>query len=237
MMISESDATMKLSRVVMAATLAFAVAQAVAVAAPQASAQPAAAQNVQNSVPLDEQIARRIANDPVLKADAIRVAVDGSVATLSGIVADEADRVSAEQLAMVPGITRVENKLVTRDGAKSKVKGTAGKAAEKTKSGAVKVGEKSKDVGVKVAEKTKAGVSKTDEVLTDGWVSSRIRTKFMGDESLRNSDIQVNADKHVVTLSGTVVSDAARTKALAIAKQVEGVDSVVDQLTVAPPKS
>jgi len=210
---------MKFSSVVMAAMLAVSVAA-----------------QVQNSPPLDEQIARRIANDPVLKADAIKVTVDGDVATLTGIVADGADRAAAEQLAMVPGISRVENKLVTRDGARSKVKDTAGKAADKTKSGAVKVGEKSKDVGVKVAEKTKAGVSKTDEVLTDGWVSSRIRTKFMGDESLRNSDIQVNADKHVVTLSGTVVSDAARTKAVAIAKQVEGVDSVVDKLTVAPPK-
>jgi hyperosmotically inducible protein len=222
---------MKLSRVVLAATLAVAVAPVAAI--PPA----AAAQNVQNAPPLDEQIARRIANDPVLKADAIKVTVDGDVATLTGIVADAADRASAEQLAMVPGITRVENKLVTRDGAKSKVKNTAGKAAEKTKSGAEKVGEKSKEVGVTVVEKTKAGVSKTDSVLTDGWVSSRIRTKFMGEESLRASDIQVDANKHVVTLSGTVVSDAARTKALAIAKEVEGVDSVVDKLTVAPPKS
>jgi osmotically-inducible protein OsmY len=186
-----------------------------------ASAGQAASQSDQR--PLDEQIAKRIANDPVLKADAIKVTVDGSVATLSGMVADEADRVNAEQLAMVPGITSVDNKLVTRGGVGSKVKGTAGKAAEKTKTGAEKVGEKSKAVGGKVVDKTK-----------DGWISSRIKTKFMGDESLRESNIQVNADNHVVTLSGTVVSDAAHDKAIAIAKDVEGVDSVVDKLAVAP---
>src|SRR5689334_1677897 len=193
---------------------------------------PAAAQTASRSATvtaqdrdLDTVIAKRIADDPTLKTDAIKVSVEGGVVTLSGMVATNADRAKAERLAHVPGVTRVENNLTTRGEAKGKVTGTAGK-----------VGAKSKDVGGKVADKTKEGASKTGEVATDGWISTRIKTKFMGEQALRESDIKVDTDNHVVTLSGTVVSAAARTKAVAMAKDVEGVHQVVDKLTVAPQK-
>ena len=174
---------------------------------------------------LDQRIAKRLADDPTLKTDAIKVSVEGGVVTLSGMVATEADKERAGKLAHVSGVTRVDNKLTTHDGTKSKVKGTAGK-----------VGEKSKDVGEKVVDKSKAGASKTGEVVTDGWISTRIKTNFMGEESLRESDIKVDSDDHVVTLTGTVVSPAAHAKALQIAKDVEGVKRVVDKLTVVAKK-
>src|SRR5258708_7128186 len=83
-----------------------------------------------------------------------------------------------------------------------------------------------------VVDKTKEIGSKTGEVTTDGWISTRIKTNFMGEEMLRQSDIKVDTDDHVVTLSGSVVSAAARAKAISIAKGVEGVHRVVDKLTV-----
>ena len=172
---------------------------------------------------LDSLIATRIANDPTLKTDAIKVTVEGGVVTLSGMVASDADKAKAERLARVPGVTRVDNKLVAHEHATSKVKGTAGE-----------VGEKSKDSGGKVVDKTKEGASKTGEVVTDGWITTRIKTKFMGEESLRQSDIKVDTDNHVVTLSGTVPNALARAKAVAEAKKVEGVDRVVDKLKVMP---
>lgn len=172
---------------------------------------------------IDSLIATRIASDPTLKTDAIKVTVEGGVVTLSGLVATDADKAKAEKLARVPGVTKVENKLKTREGAKDKVKGTAGK-----------VGDKSKDAGGKVVDKSKEGASKTGEVVTDGWISTRIKTKFMGDEGLRASDIKVDTNDHVVTLSGTVVNAAAHAKALEMAKDVEGVHRVVDKLKVAP---
>ena len=106
---------------------------------------------------LDSLIAKRIANDPTLKTDAIKVTVEGGVVTLSGMVKTEADKAKAGRLAHVEGVTRVENNLTTRDETTSKVKGTAGK-----------VGDKTKDVGGKVVDKTKDGVSKTGEVMTEG---------------------------------------------------------------------
>lgn len=103
---------------------------------------------------------------------------------------------------------------------------------EKTKAGA----EKTKDAVVKgatvVGEKTKDGLSKTGEVMTDGWITTRVKTRFVSDDLLKGSDISVDTDKHVVTLKGTVTSSAGRTKAGVIAGRTEGVDRVVNQLTV-----
>jgi len=195
---------------------------------------------------LETRLEKRIHGDATLKKYDIDVDVHNGVATLTGTVATEAERTKAATLANVPGITRVDNKIVTDlDAGTRGVKGTAGKVGEKTKEGAEKVGEKtkegaskvgekSKDVGGKVVDKTKEGVSKTGEVITDGWITTRIKSKYIGDEALRASDISVDTNDHVVTLSGTVVSEAARTKAVADAKEVEGVHRVVDKLRVVP---
>jgi len=97
-----------------------------------------------------------------------------------------------------------------------------------------------KDVVVKdatiVAEHTKDGLSKTGEVITDGWITSRIHERFVGESRLKQSDISVDTDKHVVTLTGTVLSAAGRRKATSIAKRTEGVHSVVNHLTIGPKK-
>jgi hyperosmotically inducible protein len=159
----------------------------------------------------DEQLASlittKIANDKTLGADAVKVTVEGGVVTLSGMVAKDADKAKAASLARVPGVVRVDNKLSSRE-----------KATNKAKQG---------------AEKTKEAVSKTGEVITDGWISTRIKTKFMGDEALRASDIKVDTNDNVVTLTGAVPDDAARAKAIAMAKDVEGVKRVVNKLAVA----
>ena len=162
-------------------------------------------------------IATKIASDKGLKPDGIKVTVDGGVVTLTGMVPRDADLSQVEQLARVPGVSRVENKLTSREKVTDKAKDTAGKVVDKSKKG---------------VDKTKQALSKTGEVITDAWISSRIKTKFMGDEGLRASAINVDSSDHVVTLSGAVSNAAARAKALSMAKGVEGVDRVIDKLTV-----
>jgi len=85
-----------------------------------------------------------------------------------------------------------------------------------------------------VGEKTKDGLSKTGEVMTDGWITTRVHSRFVGEDLLKDSDIKVDTDKHVVTLKGTVTNPAGRRKAIAIAKGTEGVRRVVNHLTIAP---
>jgi hyperosmotically inducible protein len=109
-------------------------------------------------------------------------------------------------------------------------------AQEKIKEGA----EKTKDAVVKgstaVADKTKDALSKTGEVITDGWITTRVHERFIGEGLLKNSDISVDTDKHVVTLKGTVTNVAGRRRATSIAKGTEGVHSVVNHLTIGPKK-
>lgn len=68
--------------------------------------------------------------------------------------------------------------------------------------------------------------------ITDAWITTSIKTRFMGEDALRESTIDVDTDRHVVTLSGTVVSEAAHEKALDIVKDTDGVNKIVDNLTV-----
>ena len=51
-------------------------------------------------------------------------------------------------------------------------------------------------------------------------------------DDLRDSTINVDVDNGVVTLTGTVASAAQKTRAEAVAKAVEGVKSVKNQLKV-----
>src|SRR5204862_399731 len=115
---------------------------------------------------------------------------------------------------------KVEEK--TKAGAE-KAKAGAEKAADKTKEGADKALEKTKEGAGTVADKTKEGVSKTGEVITDGWITTRVKSKFVGEDLLKDSDIHVSTDNHAVTLTGTVMSAAARARAVEQAKEVEGV--------------
>lgn len=105
---------------------------------------------------------------------------------------------------------------------------------EKTKEGAVKA----KDAVVKgtkvAAEKTKDGLSKTGEVMTDGWITTRVHARLVDEDLLKDSDIDVDTSKHVVTLKGTVMGQAGRARAASVALKTEGVRRVVNQLTIGP---
>jgi osmotically-inducible protein OsmY len=101
--------------------------------------------------------------------------------------------------------------------------------------------DKTKDAVVKDAKtavtKTQDGMSKTGEVMTDAWITSRVHERFVGEGLLKNSDISVATDKHVVTLTGTVVGRAGRARAASVALHTEGVRRVVNRLTIGPKPS
>src|SRR4051812_34294193 len=111
-------------------------------------------------------------------------------------------------------------------------------ALSATTASASQVVEKTKDAVVKdskiVAAKTKEGLSKTGEVMTDAWITTRVHERFVGEESLKDSDISVDTSHHVVTLKGTVMDRVGRARAARVALKTEGVHRVVNHLTVGP---
>jgi osmotically-inducible protein OsmY len=68
----------------------------------------------------------------------------------------------------------------------------------------------------------------------DGWLWTKTRALLATAEDLRDSTINVDVDNAVVTLSGTVATPAQKLKAAQVAKGVEGVKSVKNNLTVSP---
>ena len=106
------------------------------------------------------------------------------------------------------------------------------KAGSKTKKVVKKAGHETKEGAEAVGEKTKDGLSKTGEVITDGWITTHVKAKFVGEDLLKNSDIDVDTKDHVVTLTGTVPSAADKTHAVDVARSTDGVNSVVDNLKI-----
>jgi hypothetical protein len=69
---------------------------------------------------------------------------------------------------------------------------------------------------------------------TDAQVASDVQNKINGDSSIPDKQLNINANNGVITLTGTVASDAARNAAANDAAQIEGVKTVVNNLEVAP---
>jgi osmotically-inducible protein OsmY len=72
----------------------------------------------------------------------------------------------------------------------------------------------------------------TDESATDSGLVARIQSKFYQHDNLRRSNVAVAADSGVVTLSGTVTSEARKRDAVAVARNTDGVSEVRDELKV-----
>lgn len=69
----------------------------------------------------------------------------------------------------------------------------------------------------------------------DIGITTKVKSLLDSDRAISNSaQIQVTTEKKVVTLAGPVDSPATKAHAVTIAKGVEGVKKVVDNLTVAP---
>ena len=111
-------------------------------------------------------------------------------------------------------------------------KNVAQKAGEETKEIAIKTADKTTQIAGEVGQKTKEIVSTTGEVITDGWITTKVSAKFVDETLLKGSNVNVDTNNRVVTLKGTVGSDAAKARAAAIARGTEGVTRVVNQLVV-----
>jgi hyperosmotically inducible protein len=70
--------------------------------------------------------------------------------------------------------------------------------------------------------------------IKDGWLVMKVHSEMVDEDVLNGSNIDVDVRNGVVTLQGTVPSEAARSRAIAVAKANDGVKSVVDQLKIAP---
>jgi len=70
---------------------------------------------------------------------------------------------------------------------------------------------------------------------SDPGVTTAVKTKLAADDTVKAYKIDVDTKEGVVTLTGTVDTAEAKTRAVEVARNTKGVVSVTDQLAVAPP--
>jgi hyperosmotically inducible protein len=92
--------------------------------------------------------------------------------------------------------------------------------------------QKAREVGAAVGEKTAAAAGHARQALNDGSITAKIKAKMALDDTVKALDVHVNTDGTRVTVSGTVDTTGQRDKVLQLARETDGVKTVVDQLQV-----
>lgn len=156
-----------------------------------------------NDTALRDHVEYRMQTNPTVKKYDINVTVDRHDVTLTGTVATEAQKAEAGRLARVEGVDHVNNQL------------TVDRRVDST-----------------LTDRARRGMRRTGEALDDGWITTKVKWFFTGDSLLKGSDISVETNRRVVVLTGTVRSQAARQRAVALANDTDGVTKVIDHLRV-----
>jgi hyperosmotically inducible protein len=70
-------------------------------------------------------------------------------------------------------------------------------------------------------------VTEAKEATSDTWITTKVKADLVTEKGIPGTDINVETNKGVVSLSSTVaVTDAQKTTAVAIAKKIKGVKAV-----------
>lgn len=70
-------------------------------------------------------------------------------------------------------------------------------------------------------------VTKATEATTDTWITTKVKADLVTEKGIPGTDIKVETNKGVVSLSSTVaITDAQKATAVAIAKKIKGVQAV-----------
>ncbi|CCV44260.1 molecular chaperone OsmY [Yersinia enterocolitica] len=85
--------------------------------------------------------------------------------------------------------------------------------------------------------KLDSSMKKVDNYMGDSAATAKVKSALLEEKTLKSTDISVETNHGVVTLTGFVTSQAEAETAVDIAKNVEGVKSVSDKLHVKDQKS
>lgn len=155
----------------------------------------------------------KMAADDTVKSYRIDVDTKDRVVTLSGAVDTPQARERAMELARTTdGVRDVVDRLTVTPGA-TPTTGIDDPLQNKAREAA----EKAKDA--------------TPD-LSDAGITTKVKSKFLGDTDVPGLKIDVDTKDGVVTLTGTVATAAEKQRAMDVAKNTDGVKSVVDRIKI-----
>ncbi|WP_434636683.1 molecular chaperone OsmY [Klebsiella sp. I138] len=92
-------------------------------------------------------------------------------------------------------------------------------------------------VATSAGQAVDSSLNKVGDFMDDSTITARVKAALIDDKDIRSSDISVKTENKAVTLSGSVDSSAQKELALSVAKDVKGVTTVNDKLSVVEDKS
>ena len=120
-------------------------------------------------------------------------------------------------------------KHTVRDTVKGTVRDSVNSVARETKD---TVREARNEIREHASEGVHNAVNRTEEAVASAAVTSKIKAKMALDDVVKASNINVDTEGRVVTLTGTVASKDEQRRALRIATETAGVTKVVNHLKV-----
>jgi hyperosmotically inducible protein len=189
---------------------------------------------LRGTVPTEAGRARAL--EVARKNDGVKSVVDRLTiaAPRTGEARDRADR--AADKAERTGERAAEKAERAGERAADKAERAGERAADKAERAGDRAADKAERRGERAADGSASAARKTGRAIDDGWIKSKIYAQYLADWDtiLDDSDIDIDVVNNVVTLSGTVKSAEAKTRAVATAKATDGVKSVRDSLKVVP---
>jgi hyperosmotically inducible protein len=86
--------------------------------------------------------------------------------------------------------------------------------------------------GAELGARAAVAAARVGDTLEEGSLTAKIKAKMVLDDLVKARDINVTTSGTTVTLTGTVHSQKERERALALARETEGISQVIDHLTV-----
>jgi hyperosmotically inducible periplasmic protein len=211
--------------IVMSATAASA--QAVDTAKEKTEAAVSKTGQVLSDAEITTAVKTKLLADKTVGGLKIDVDTKDGVVTLTGPVKSAAERSQALRLAReTKGVKHVTNKLTLETAATTRTTEPKVKVKDTTKA--------DDDVKAKVEIKddTTPKVKAAGRKIADAEITTAVKTKLLGVKDVIANDINVDTTEGVVTLKGSVPTEAQKTRAAEIARNTAGVRSVVNDLTV-----
>ena len=91
---------------------------------------------------------------------------------------------------------------------------------------------RAREAGAAIGEKVATGANDAQRALAEVTLQGKIKSKMALDDLVKASDINIDSLNGVVTLNGRVGSEKERARALQLARETDGVKSVVDRLVI-----
>jgi hyperosmotically inducible protein len=96
-------------------------------------------------------------------------------------------------------------------------------------------GERIREAGAGIAGRIGDGAGRAEAALGEARLTAKIKAKMALDDTLDENDIDIDTDGTVVTLQGSVTRLDQRQRALQLARETDGVTSVVDRIELKQP--